>query len=700
MTRWLTRAELAGAPGVPKAGGSFDRWTERWGVERRARVGAKGWEYRLGSLPEVTRAHFETESSSPPPSASADTTAALAPATAAGPSYSLDVPPDAAPAEPAPRRSRAVAAPRAKAPTASADLWAWAEQQSADRRAAGAERAELVSQVAALMAAGDTRDAAIAAVAATLEVGSAGSIKRWYQQAMRHDRADWAAVLIPHQRGRQSGTGRLEIHPEAWDWFAAQYLSRRQPTVAEVYRRLVEIAPAHGWAPIASEQTFARRVGEMPVHTLTYHRAGPEALADLIPRQRRDTTVYAPGEAVNGDGLKLDRLWVRWPDGEIINTTTVWPWQDLRTGRILAHRIAKTESTDLFRLATYDLTGICLPRVAWVDNTRVAANLAMTGQAAGRHRFAGPKRAEDPMGLLKQLGIEPRFTDPDKEHASPGSKRIERAFGIGGLHTEVANNPRLKDRGYSKGTAIPYEELAEVVAAEVARFNARPGRRAPECGGVKSYDQLWAELTREHTPRVAPASKRRLLLLMVEAVRADSKTGEIKLKAGTSHLGAARYWADWMPAIRGQRVAAYFDPADLQRPVTVYSLDGLRLGEAERQADAGHNDTGAAAEARRIRIRQQKAWKKMAQDDQRLGQIRAAELYDAAQGGDAAAAPEPGTVAPRVVEMHFGPGRRVSADGTLADDSAPQPQTDTGAEAAFRASVASLAERRTRAAEV
>jgi putative transposase len=694
---WVPGSVLAGVPGVPMGGG-LTRWAARLSVRRRRRETGRGWEYHVPSLPADVRAHIgATESTQ----SDADGAAPQPPAQPVETTRSVS--------EPAPRRSKAVAAPRTRVATESADLWAWAEHQSADRRALGAERADLVRDVVALMAAGSTRDAALVAVAEQHGCTKA-SLKRWYLDAMRHDRADWAAALIPQARGVKAGANRAEIHPGAWDWFLAGWLSRKQPTVAEVYRRLCEIADAHGWAPLPHVATFERRVAEIPAHTVAYHRQGAEALALLIPRQRRDNTVYAPGEAVNGDGLKLDRLWVRWPDGEIISTTTLWPWQDLRSGKILAYRIAKTESTDLFRLATYDLTAICLPRAAWIDNTRVAANLAMTGQAAGRHRFAGPRRAEDPLGILKQLGIEPKFTDPNKEFASPGSKRIERAFGIGGLHTEIANNPRLRDRGYSKATAIDYAELAEIAAEEVARFNSRPGRRAPECAGVRSYDQLWADLTADpaYTPRVCPEAKRRLLLLMVEPCRADSRTGEIKLKAGTSHLGAARYWADWMPAIAGQRVAAYYDPADLQRPVTVYSLDGLRLGDAARLADAGHNDTTAAAEVRRVRIRQQKAWKKMAQDDQRLDAIRAAELYDSARTGAAAEIPEPGQVQPRrVVAAHFGCGsRRVLADGTLVDtatgeilDAEPAADADA-AEQRFRASVADLAARRQRAADV
>lgn len=579
-------------------------------------------------------------------------------------------------------RSRALSAPRQVRQVASTDLWSWAESRPADLRAQGAQRAHLVGRVMDLIVAEALPlDVALARVGTDAAVPTA-TLRRWYGEARRHARTDWPAALIPRYRG---GRESLPIHPGAWAWFFSQYMTRGQPTVAEVYRRLSEIAPAHGWAPLPSERTFNRRVDELPAATRVYYREGREALARLIPRQRRDVTVYGPGEAVNGDGLKFDRLWVRWPDGEVIQTSTGWFWQDIRTGRLLAYRLAKTENTDLFRLSTYDLLGVCLPRVAWMDNTTVAANLAMTAGAAGRHRFGHANRADDPLGLLMQLGIEPHFTDPDKEHASPGSKRIERAFGIGGLHTEVAHSPRLTGHGFSKADPVDYPLFAAIVAEEVGRFNARAKRRTPECAGLHSFDDLWRDLTARTPVRVAVESQRRLLLLMVEKVRAAAISGEIKLKAGSSHLGAARYWSDWMPEIAGREVAVYYDPAALARPVTVYDLAGLRLGEAARLPDAGHQDTDAAREVRRTRKRQQKAWKKQAEDEARISALVAAEQYPAA--------PPTEIPAPGVVSARFGEQPRVvGEDGTLIDtDAASGAVTAAEAEARFAASVANLA---------
>ena len=171
------------------------------------------------------------------------------------------------------------------------------------------------------------------------------------------------------------------------------------------------------------------------------------------PAQRRDKSGIRAVEIVCGDGLKFDSTWVDWGDGEVINTSTGWFWQDVRTGYIMAYRLAQTETMDLFRLATYDLTGICLPRVVQVDNTMVAACKAMTGGMKGRKR--GKDRPGDPEGLLKSIGVERiQWTNPDKVTGNPGAKPIERSFGIGGIHKLVRTNSCFHGHGYSKKTAV------------------------------------------------------------------------------------------------------------------------------------------------------------------------------------------------------------------------------------------------------
>ena len=266
----------------------------------------------------------------------------------------------------------------------------------------------------------------------------------------------------------------------------------------------------------------------------------------------------------------------------------------------------------------------------------VAAAKSMTAGAEGRRR--GKDKPDDPIGLLPQIGIEVRFTDPNRERSSPGAKPIERSFGIGGIHDKVATHPRFINRGYSQKTAIPYEEFAEVVRSEVVHFNQQPKRRTAACHGVLSFEQAFEELFKEAVPTKLTEAQRGLLLLMPEAVRADSKSGELRLKAGKGPMGQHRYWTEALTELKGKKVQAYYDPEDLAKPVSVYTLDGRYVGRAEHLADTGFADTAAAREWQKNKARRLKAQKKVARAERRMKDLEVAAAYPKAEEG---APPDP-----------------------------------------------------------
>ena len=543
------------------------------------------------------------------------------------------------------------------------DLWQWASGRTQQLRDVGTARAAAVSELEQLLHAGYPLQAAARTVS-TSESFSTATLKRWYYRAKGYEAKDRAAALIP---GWSGGRKRKEISAEAWDWFTSYYLTRSQPTLTEAYRRTVEVAKAQGWGELPSLRTFANRLKSDVSHaTRVYLRDGGEALGTLYPSQRRDKAVFRAGEAVSGDGLKFDRLWVRWPDGEIINTTTGWFWADIRTGYIAAWRLAKTETVDLFRLATYDLMGLFKPRLAWVDNTMVAAAKSMTGGARVRRR--GKVTPDDPIGLLPQLGIEVRFTDPNRERSSPGAKPIERSFGIGGVHDKVATHPSFLNRGYSKATAITYEEFAEVVHSEVIRFNSQPKRRTIACRGVLSFEQAFNELFREAVPTRLTEAQRGLLLLMPEVVRADSRTGELRLKAGKGPSGQHRYWTEKLTEFKAKKVQAYYDPEDLVKAVSVYALDGRFIAQAEHLADTGFADTATAREWQKNKARKLKAQKKAARAERRMNQLEVAAAYPEAEEGTP---PDPGVVA-----GNFGQKRQVDELRRVVGGEPPVPEDE------------------------
>lgn len=610
MDRWYSAAELAGLPGVPgtarnvRARATREQWRSR---QRNYRGG--GSEYAFNALPSSTQAALLLRER--PVLATLDHVAKLA--------------------------------------------YAWNRYNNAPKhqKDIAAQRMQAVLTIATLCNSGTPVMQARDLVCKQLQRdnvrgASPANLARWQQTVEKASRTDWLALLVPAYVGR---VAEAPCDPLAWDWYKSFWLTRRQPTHADAYSRLKQIAQANGWT-IPSAKTFTRRMArEVDINTQVLLREGPEAAARRLPVQHRDRSVFAAGEAVNGDGLKFDKLWVKFDDGEILNTATAWFWQDLRTGRILAWRLGKTENTDLFRLATFDLTGICAPTHVWIDNTRVAANKLMTAGADGRHRFKADP--DDGMGLLLMLGMEPHFTNPDKEMGNPGAKPVERAFGIGGIHSKVATHPSILDRGFSKSTAITEQELREVIAFEVTRFNAETGRKTQACRGVLSYDQAWEQGLAERAPRVLSEGQRRVLLMCREVVKADSRTGVVWLKAGRSQYDRNRYWSEHLARVAGRKLVAHFDPENLSAGIHLYSLDGRYLFAADHQPGRAYNDQEASREDMKVRKRLIKLNKKMAEETVRLDAHQREKLYREATG--TAKAPETtrrsrGSV---VVEGHF-----------------------------------------------
>jgi hypothetical protein len=457
--------------------------------------------------------------------------------------------------------------------------------------------------------------------------GSWRTLQNWWlgklgkPGCIHFDQKDWAPARAGSYRGR---TKMAECTPAAWEYYVSLYLHRSQPSFKDGWRRTVAKAAESEWV-VPGEATLRRRLlAEYSIEAITLLREGEEAWRRLRPFIVRDKSSLRAGEAVSGDGLKFDRLWTEWPDGDVINTSTAWFWQDLHSGKIVAWRLGKTESTDLFRLATFDLTGHFLPTYMQVDNTRVAANKQMTAGVLGRNRFGN--QPNDFMGMLPMLGIDAHFTTPDHTIGSPGSKPIERAFGIGGIHEKVATNPKIRDRGFSKATAISSDELREIIAYEVIRHNSQEKRMSPVCGGVLSFNEAYEKSFISWAPRKASEAQRRILLLCIESAKASSSNGQVTIKAGRSRLGSNKYWCEGLNEYRGQELAVFYDPDDLTKDVDIYNLEGRFLMTAQHQASTAFLDKEAGAELMKRTQRQKKLLKKQLAEDAAINKLHDEKL--------------------------------------------------------------------------
>ncbi|HFE39334.1 MAG TPA: hypothetical protein ENK06_13120 [Gammaproteobacteria bacterium] len=654
---WFTASFIAGMPGVPKTESGVKRKAKKNGWESRRRAGKGGGiEYSINSLSELTQAALLTK---------------------------LE------------KETKTIDEEHQKKTNES--LWIMAQKRTDQQREIGFERAAILHQVLKLKK--QMKMPILKSIRTVAEANNLkyGTVRNWYygasgrpwEGAKNHPKADWPALLTPKHTGRITA----QNYEEAWEYFKSHWLHRRQPSVTDSYRRMVEVANEKGWQ-IPTERKIRLRISrEIPQTTIVLQREGPIALNRMYPSLRMDKTCFHAGQAVSGDGVKFDKLYIDWGD-EILKTTTAWVWKDIYSGKILAHRVAKTENTDVFRLATYDLTAVCLPEYVQIDNTRVAANKAMTGRSfSRRNRFRD--KENDPVGLLEQLGMHVHFTNPDQETSNPGVKPIERDFGIGGIHSEVTTNPKLIDRGHSKATAIPVDEFITIVAEEVSRFNARKKRRSDVCRGLLSYDDAFNESYAKSTVRTATKTQRRLLLLMQEVVHASKRSGTITLKAGAANGQKHRYWCQELSEFRGQDLVAFYDPENLEKPVSLHTIKGQYIADADRITQSMFNDTATAREWNKIKRRNHQSAKKIAAEETRMTAMQRKNLYPEAPDIDV---PPPG-----VVQGHFGQKNKVNeetelmnkplfqkAAGAAAEDSAELAVMDEN----FSASMAQLRKKR------
>jgi hypothetical protein len=542
-------------------------------------------------------------------------------------------------------------------------LWQAFEALPEAKRRVAAKRLAALDAVEALVAAGTSRTGAMQTVAAERGI----RLSTLYQWA-RTVRGVAAEDRLPHLAPRHGGVRgeRAETTPEALEWLRSAWLSPSRPTVEQCLRDLRAVAAQRGWR-LASDRTLRRHLAGIDRAVATYWRYGPEAADRLHPSQRRDRTALRALEAVNADGHTLD-VWARWPDGTTGRPVLV-AFQDVYSGKLLSWRVDRTENTDAFRLAFGDLVerwGI--PDHLYVDNTLAAANKVMSGGVRRRFRFR--VRAEEPLGILPQLGVEVHFVRPYAGQSKP----IERAFGD--LARDVARHPAFEgawlgpnpaEKPHNAGArAVPIAEVLAVLEQRIAEHNARPGRSSAACRG-RSFDATFAESYAQSPIRKATSPQRRLFLLAAEAVTVR--------RDATLHLCGNRYHDPVLVGLIGRQVVVRFDPDRLHAPVHVYRADGGYVCAAACWSDAGFADTEAArriAEAKRLRRRGLRLQAEAARV------IRAEQL--ARDIASAAAAPS-GPPETRVVRPLFG---RAAAAALPVPDPGEESEADRLLRLAFR----------------
>lgn len=540
---WFTAAEIAalGMPGVPDSARRVSHWAaaEGW-ADRRADDGSPlarprrarggGTEYHVTLLPVVVQERLAQRQTN---------------------AFQLDQP-----------------SPIAANDTGDVvgDPWAWYGAQSARTKAEAETRLTIVVEVEGLQAMGFGKTGAIARVAKRRDV-SPRAIAGWFALIAGNAPADRLPALAPRYQG---GGRKLDIDAEVWRIFKSDYLRAEKPTAAACYRRLeTEYAEPRGLT-LPPLKTLVRRIEREVPGALTVHRRqGKEAVRKSVPPLKRSVADLHALQCVNVDGHTFD-VFVQWEDGKIGRPVMVGT-QDVHSRKITSHRIGRTESTLLTRLAFADLfRDHGIPPDAVMDNGRAFASKALTGGALTRFRFK--IKDTDATGVLTALGVTVHWTLPYRGSSKP----IERAWRdlcediakhprVAGAYT--GNKPDAKPENY--GTrAIPIAEFRAHVAKQIAEHNARTGRRTETARGEKSFDQVFAESYAVSPIRKASPEQLRIALLLAEERPCAKQSGAVTLAGNV-------FWHPDMVELAGKKVMLRFDPDNLHGGVHVY----LRTGQ-------------------------------------------------------------------------------------------------------------------------
>lgn len=543
---WLTAGEIAqlGVPGVPtdkrrvNALAVAEGWAGRTSEDgvplarlRRARGG--GTEYHVSLLPVAAQAALEARRN---------------------------------------RQGMVASLPiAANDDDATANRWAWFEEQPASIKAKAVFRNAILAEIDAAVFAGTGKTAATAEAARRHGV-SARAIASWFAAVHNVPAADRLPHLAPSYKG---GGKEVEIDAEAWRILKTDYLRPEKPAFAACYHRLKEDYADPRGIELPDMKTMKRRLDRQIRPTLRKaKREGREALRRSVPPQRRSVAGLHAMEAVNVDGHTFD-VFVQWEDGRIGRPVMVGI-QDVASRKLLAYRIGETESTMLTRLAFADLfRDYGIPPHAVMDNGRAFASKALTGGALTRFRFK--IKDTDAIGVLTALHVKVHWTLPYRGSSKPIERLWRDLCEDIAKHPRVAgaytgNRPDAKPENYRE-RAIPIADFRAHVADRIAKHNARTGRKAEMLKG-RSFDEAFAA-SYEVSPigKAAPEQVRRAML---EAVgrRCNKETGAVT-------LGGNIYWSPEMVELAGEVVTLFFDPENFHAGVDVYRRDGTYFGFAD-----------------------------------------------------------------------------------------------------------------------
>jgi hypothetical protein len=497
------------------------------------------------------------------------------------------------------------------------------QKDDADRRLT------MVRRAAELVESGATKAGAFRHVAAENGVSPA-KVKSAWRIVQDFDPTDWLPALVKNYTGRQAEP----LHPEIERYFFGDYGRVEQPQVQAVHDRTCAAAAKNGWGQVPSARTLKRRWDRLPAPVKAYWRQGDKALADCFPYAQRDRSGMKPLDSVCVDGRTWD-LWVNDSGGAMLadvsgfedtppeprsRRLTIAMAVDEATNTLLAYAIGQSESSDLYRrLLCQVFTEHGLPNMIRFDNTRAAANKALTAGAKTRFRFT--ERPDDVPGILTRLGVTVRFTMPFNGRAkvvertfADVKERAEKHPALAGAY--AGRSPAEKPANYRE-RPVELSTFIRCLDEAVGHYNTRTDRRGLVAFKT-SYRALFEQGLAAAPPRRLSEAQRQYFFCI--------GTRCLVSPAGEVYLGKRpfrnRFWSTALQSYAGQRIIVRYDPDNLKAPIMAETDDGRLIDDAVPCIEGiGFDNRDQAREHLRERRRSVRHTKEAAKAIERMNAI-------------------------------------------------------------------------------
>jgi putative transposase len=255
------------------------------------------------------------------------------------------------------------------------------------------------------------------------------------------------------------------------------------------WRDVRDVVPAKGWDWPSFITVWRAWQGLTETERLTARLGPEEAAKRLAIPALRDKGTIAPLDWVSLDGRTLD-FWVDFGDGRAVRPVML-ALVDVASNCILGYDLAQTENAAAtVRLIRRTCARFGIFDRLYTDNGSAFAGHLAAGGAVHKFRRTGSgAETVKPLGICHHLGIELRFALPGNAQA----KIAERAFAT--LSRVLDDRPEFAGAhaGHAPGAApgpdvvpVPLDLVQAVIAREIARHNAEPGRRGQGMAG-RSY---------------------------------------------------------------------------------------------------------------------------------------------------------------------------------------------------------------------